>query len=328
MTIHPCKLQLSTPSTTANLGPGFDCLGLALDQRNSWELTLLEGSQPGRCRVVSCRGGDEFETIPRDERHLFFHSWTQLHQRGFGPDLLASMTSAGLEAELSCCNVTPLSRGLGSSAALRVASCEAYRRLTGTLERPAWELGAQLEGHPDNAAPAGLGGLVLGIRHPDGAFETIALPIHECWKVVVAIPNYTLPTSKARDVLPDMVPRQDAIFNLGRLGFLLEGLRNGDADLVGYGCRDRLHQEQRASLVPGLSTVMEAAVAAGAAASYLSGAGPTVAAFVDQRNGESASTGVVEAMHSAFAKAGFESSVSAVSVDRYGLQAVEACSPA
>ena len=319
-TIKPCKYRLSAPSSSANLGPGFDCLGLALDQRNEWEITLREGQAPGRCRLVENSGGGDLEQIPTDEEHLFFRSWRILHERGFGPDLSAMLREAGLEVELRAKNATPISRGLGSSAALRVASAAVYARTTGRSDRPAWELASQLEGHPDTAGAAGLGGLVLGTRDADGRYRLLCPPIHTCWKVAVAVPQFCLHTAGARDALPKELPLADAVFNMSRLGFLLEGLKSGDADLVSLGGQDRWHQEKRARLVPGLLKVMEAATAAGAATAFLSGAGPTVGAFVDQRRGEEHGLAVAQAMGRAFTEAGVESQVEVMSVDTRGLE--------
>ena len=323
MSISPCRLQLSAPSTSANLGPGFDCLGVALQQRNRWTVSVRPGSEPGRCRVVETTGGGANEDIPSDESHLFFASWAKLHEMGFGPDLFGLLKDEGLEVELSAANATPIARGLGSSAALRVASSEVYRRLTQHTDRPAWELAAQLETHPDNAGPAGLGGLFVGTQDSDGRFRALVPPIHECWRVVVAIPNFSLHTAKARACLSSEIPRTDSIFNTSRLPFLLEGLRTGDSDYLTLGCQDRLHQSQRAGLIPGFYQVMEAASKAGAAASYLSGAGPTMAAFVDMRQGVSAGAQVADAMDRAFQAAGVTSTTLVLEVDQAGLQVME-----
>lgn len=318
--LEPCRYKLSAPSSTANLGPGFDCLGLALDQRNEWELVLLEGSAPGRCRLVENVGGGDLEEIPTDEAHLFFKSWQILHQRGFGPDLFELLRESGLEVELRARTSTPISRGLGSSAALRVASAAAYTRLSGETSRPSWELASQLEGHPDNAGAAGLGGLVLGTLDPSGRYRLLCPPLHSCWKVAVAIPEFCLHTSGARGALPRELPLADAIFNLSRLGFLLEGLKAGDAELVQLGGQDRWHQERRARLVPGLLEVMQAAQEAGAATSFLSGAGPTVGAFVDTRQGPAHGQAVVEAMTRTFAEFKVESKGEVLAVDTRGLE--------
>jgi homoserine kinase len=319
--LKPCRYRLSAPSSTANLGPGFDCLGLALDQRNIWDVTLTEGTVPGRCRLVESSGGQALEDIPVDENHLFFASWKILHERGFGPDPFALLRESGLEVELRAQNATPISRGLGSSAALRVASAAMFCRLTGETDRPAWELGSQLEGHPDNSGPAGLGGMTLGtLDSEENRYRLICPPLHSCWKVAVAIPQFCLHTAGARAALPKTMSYQDAIFNMGRLGFLLEGLKSGDAELVELGCQDRWHQNQRAAMVPGLCDVMKAAVESGAAAAFLSGAGPTVAAFVDQRLGDGLGERVSKQMCRAFEEAGVKANVEVMSVDTRGLE--------
>lgn len=323
MKISPCRLQLSAPSTSANLGPGFDCLGLALNQRNIWVVSVLPGNSPGRCRVVESTGGGANEEIPVDENHLFFSSWTKLHQMSFGPDLFLLLKDQGFEIELRAENKTPIARGLGSSAAVRVASAEVYRRLTGAVERPAWELAAQLETHPDNAGSAGLGGLFIGTRDQSGRFRALQPTVHECWRVVVAIPDFSLHTAKARACLPTEIPRADSIFNTGRLPFLLEGLRTGDQDFLHLGCQDRLHQNQRASLIPGFHQVMEAAAENGAAASYLSGAGPTMAAFVDGRRGAELAGKVARSMKTAFEQAGVSCTTEVLEIDQAGLQVME-----
>lgn len=316
MTIEPTRFTLRVPSTTANLGPGFDCLGLALGQDNVWTVEVIEDDEPGRCRVVELTG-ESATTLPKGESHLFFASWKALAEKGFGPDLFASLRAAGLAVRLHASNGTPLARGLGSSAAVRVASAETYRRLTGCVAL-AWEMAATIEGHPDNAAPAGLGGLISGLLDKDGFWRALSYETHPCWQVVTAIPEFSLLTVEARRVLPKRYDKTAAIFNLARLPYVIEGLVRGDQDLVRWGCDDQLHQPQRASLIPGFHDVISAGVRAGAAAVYLSGAGPTMAAFVDRRTGATAAVG--QAMREAFARHGVESNSLTLEVDRAGLQ--------
>lgn len=322
--MKPCNLKLTAPSTSANLGPGFDCLGLALEQRNSWTVTVCEGSHPGRCRLVESSGGGANEVIPEDERHLFFSSWKKLQELGFGPDLFDLLRQSGLEVQLRAANATPIARGLGSSAAVRVASAEVYRRLTGRTERPAWELGAQLEGHPDNAGPAGLGGLVLGtLDQETNRYRALQPEIHSCWQLAVAIPNFSLHTAQARAVLPQQLSRGDGIFNMGRLAFLLQGLQTGDSDFLKLGCQDRWHQHQRASLIPGFQDVLDASLVAGGAAAFLSGAGPTMACFVDRRQGTGLASEVAKAMEQAFLSHSVQADVLVLEVDKSGLLVTE-----
>lgn len=319
MNLKPCRYAFYTPSTSANLGPGFDCLGLALKQRNRWSITVREG-KPGRLWVSRQTGGEATEELPQDENHFFFAAWDMLFRMGFGPDLSTLLGRAGLEVELEAECHTPIARGLGSSAALLVASCEAYRRLTERVDRPAWELASQLEGHPDNAGPAGLGGLFLGTRDEQSRFRALQPAIHSCWSLVVAVPDFSLHTAHARAVLPPSISREDGIFNMGRLPFLLEGLRTGDSDFLKLGCQDRWHQNQRATLIPGFYQVLNAAEEAGASAGYLSGAGPTMASFVDTRRGESVAREVADAMVSAFSTVGVKARGLVLEVDRTGLE--------
>lgn len=325
MNLAPTTFTLRAPSTTANLGPGFDCLGLALVQENTWTVEVTASGPPGRCLVVECTG-ESAATIPRNEAHVFFGTWRALHDKKLGPDLQAALGQAGLSVRLSAHNGTPLARGLGSSAAVRVASAEAYRRLTGATQGgEAWQLGSTIEGHPDNAAPAGLGGLISGLRDNEGTWRAIKHDIHPCWQVVAAIPEFSLLTVEARRVLPKRYEKSAAIFNLARLPYVIEGLRRGEADLVRWGCDDQWHQPYRASLIPGFHRVIAAGNQAGASAVYLSGAGPTMAAFVDSREGKAEA--VSQAMHQAFKEAGVTANVRVLDVDHIGLQVREGVSP-
>lgn len=317
MTIEPMKITLRVPSTTANLGPGFDCLGLALAQENSWTLEVTAEEEAGECRVMEIEG-ESAATLPRGGGHLFFATWRHIAEKGLGPDLLSGLRRAGLGARLWAYNGTPLARGLGSSAAVRVAASEAYLRLTGETKMQAWQLGSAIEGHPDNAAPAGLGGFVAGLCDQQGGWHAVPLEIHTCWQLVVAIPEFSLLTVEARRVLPKRYAKTDAIFNLARMPFLIEGLRRGEPELVSQGCDDAFHQPYRAGLIPGFSQVLEAGKRAGAAAVYLSGAGPTVAAFVDRRTG--AAEAVSFAMKEAFGGNGVEALSLALEVDHRGLE--------
>ncbi len=320
MHLEPTTFTLRVPSTTANLGPGFDCLGLALDQYNLWRVEVVESETPGSLEVVECRG-ESAATLPIDERHYFFYTWRLLAQGGYGPSLSPLLRKSGLSVHLKADNGTPLARGLGSSAALRVAAAEAYCLLTGSREYESWKLASTLEGHPDNAAPAGLGGLIGGLRTDKETWEALRLEIHDCWQVVTAIPEFSLLTSEARRVLPRKYDKAATIFNLSRMPYLLEGLRRGDSDLVARGCDDQLHQPHRSDLIPGYAEVTRAGVSAGAAAVYLSGAGPTMAAFVDRRS--EAGERVGAAMVEAFADNGVVASARVFNVDRMGLQVLD-----
>lgn len=312
-------MTLQVPSTTANLGPGFDCLGLALNLSNTWKLTVETSATPGLCEVVSCQG-EGCDTLPTDGSHFFFSSWDTFYLMGFGPNLFSALKDSGLSAKLEAENGTPLARGLGSSAAVLVASAEAYRRLTGGEDFAAWQMASAVERHPDNAAPAGLGGLVSGMRAEDGVYRAIVQEIHPCWELAVVIPEFSLLTEDARRVLPARYERSQTIYNLSRLPFLIEGLRRGDSELLSLGCDDWLHQRQRASLIPGFRSVLSAGREAGASAVYLSGAGPTIAAFVDTRKGSELTEKVGQAMLGAFQEHDVKARTMALEVDHSGLK--------
>ena len=189
-------------------------------------------------------------------------------------------------------NRIPPARGLGSSAAAIVGGLLAAEKLLGRPV-PVLELATRMEGHPDNVAPALMGGLVASGVLREGPVAR-PLPLHECWQMAVAVPAFPLPTEEARKAMPSRYELEDVVYNLSRLALLLPGLAEGlELDLD-----DRLHQPFRERLVPGFREVCAAASRQGASGAFLSGAGPTIAAFVDSRRASAA--GVAEAMAAAF----------------------------
>lgn len=265
--------RLIAPATSANLGPGFDCLGVALDLCNEVEVECLAGEGQIHLQLE----GEGAAQLPHDESHLLTRvALDYLRSKG-----IARWPSM----RISCLNRIPLARGLGSSAATRVLGVMLGQLLaTGRVEqRETLEVATRLEGHPDNVAPAVYGGLAASLAESDGSVHSLAWPVHDCWRVVVAIPNFTLETERSRSVLPEQFSRADAIFNLAHLPWVLRGLGEGQPEWLARGSQDRWHQDQRMPLIPGMSQVLRAARGAGACASYLSGAGPTLAAWVDRR---------------------------------------------
>lgn len=267
------KFRLRAPATSANLGPGFDCVGLALDLWNEVEVECLAGEGVVEVQLE----GEGAGQLPVDESHLMLRvAFDYLRQNG---------VSRWPRLRLSCLNRLPLARGLGSSAATRVLGVLLGQRLRGRgvdlSELFSWA--SRHEGHPDNVAAAVYGGLTTGLAEPDGSFHALGWAVHECWRVVVAIPLFPLETERSRQAVPATLARADAVFNLARLPWLLHGLASGRSDELARGCQDRWHQAQRAELIPGMERVFAAARAAGASAVYLSGAGPTLAALVDER---------------------------------------------
>jgi homoserine kinase len=226
---------------------------------------------------------------------------------------------------LSLENAIPLSRGLGSSAAARVGALAAANEWVRRQGRRAASraelvtLATQLEGHPDNVAPALFGGLVASAKiGEENEISALALPLHveKFPRLLVFIPDSELATSQARSVLPDMVSRTDATFNVSRTALLMAALAGERWDVLGESLRDRLHQNQRAQLMPGFLPMLRAASEAGAFGATLSGAGPTVLAWLP--HDEDITREVQTALENAAAEHEVFGHVRAVEVDRDG----------
>lgn len=259
-------VRVRVPATTANLGPGFDSLGLALGLRDELEVRAL--GSPGVVVEVKGQGAGE---VPDDETHLVVRA-VRLALDHVG----ASQT--GLH--LTCVNRIPHGRGLGSSAAAVVAGILAARGLIGEPgaldDAVALRIATQLEGHPDNAAPAILGGATIAWSDADGP-RAVRIAIDPRLTPVVLVPSTRLATSRARGVLPATVPHADAAFQAGRAALLIEALTRRP-DLLFPATEDRLHQRYRAEVMSESVALVDALRARGVAA-VISGAGPTVLAL-------------------------------------------------
>ncbi len=262
--LHDGPVEVRVPATSANLGPGFDSLGLALDLHDR---VVAEVAPSGLEVVVEGAGSEE---VPRDERHLVV--------RG----MRAAFARMGVEPpglRLHCHNAVPHSRGLGSSAAALVSALVAARGLVVDGEAllddaGLLDLASDLEGHPDNVAPALLGGFVISGRDAGGRWYAVSSPVHPDVRAVVLVPGEGVSTEVARGLLPATVPHADAAANSGRTALLVAALA-GRPELLEEATRDWLHQEQRAPAMPQTLGVVHALRAEGHAAT-VSGAGPTV----------------------------------------------------
>jgi homoserine kinase len=275
------------PATTANLGPGFDCLGLALDL---WNETRFAASGDGIVVNVTGRGT---ETLPKDETNLVAQAALRVYEEAGVP------APAGLTID---CEVrVPLASGLGSSSSAVVAGLLGANELLGHhFKREALlEMAADIEGHPDNVVAALLGGLTIVVRKDEHLLtKKILVPeVH----VALAVPDLPFSTRTARAGLPTEVSMKDAVFNLGRTPLVVEALRTGDFELLGQVMDDRLHQANRLKLIPGGRAAWVAAQKAGAAAVAISGSGPSLVAFVSLASDAAAVAG---AMAEAFAAEG------------------------
>jgi len=300
----PLRVHVRVPATSANLGPGFDALGLALALYN--EVTAseadtvsvtIEGEGAGRLST-----GAE-NVVARAVRHAYD---------------AAGRPFKGVA--LTCVNRVPTARGLGSSAAAWVGGLVAGNALLGgPLSREALlALAARAEGHPDNVTAALLGGLTVSCALGEGRIAAISLPVPGAVRWVVLVPETTSATAEARAVLPPTYSRADAVFNVQRVSLLLAALQSGRFDLLGAALDDRIHQPYRLRLFPWMTAVADAARAAGALGCVLSGAGPSLLAAVRDD-----ADVVARSMEGALAAAGVRGRACAFAVDTEGAMSRE-----
>jgi homoserine kinase len=291
-------ISVRVPATSANLGPGYDAVGLALSL--STRISLERSPFPS----IEVSGAGE-DLIPRGIDHPAYRAASFVAEIVGESDAHFSLFQE---------NDIPPIRGLGGSAAALVGGAVAANDLFGgQIAAPdLLNLVCELDGHPDNAAPALLGGLVIGTLTPHGVSSVRLEPKNI--KVAVAVPDFAVSTTAARRALPESVLHRDAVFNVGRSGLLLGALATGEYDLLRVAMQDRLHQPYRAHLIPGLDEVIEAAHQNGAYGACLSGSGPTVLAFVSADRAEK----VAAAMRAAFEARGVASDAWALDVDLAG----------
>jgi homoserine kinase len=295
-------ISVRVPATSANLGPGYDAVGLAVS------LSMRIGLDRSPHPEIEIRGTGE-HLIPRGPEHPAYRA------ARFVAELVGeSDTQFRLVQE----NSIPPTRGLGGSAAALVGGAVAANDLFGGQIAPPDLLNivCELDGHPDNAAPALLGGLVIGTLTPLGV-SAVRLEPRDL-KVVVAVPDFAVSTTAARRALPESVPHRDAAFNVGRSGLLLGALATGEYHLLRVAMQDRLHQPYRSHLIPGLEDVIDAALAGGAHGACLSGSGPTVLAFAPEERARTIAT----AMQRAFEARDVRADSWALDVDLAGARVV------
>jgi len=292
------RVHVRVPATSANLGPGFDALGLALALHN--EVVAEEGD-----RVSVKIEGEGADRLARDGSNVVARGVKLAYEA-------AGRAFTG--CELACVNRIPTSRGLGSSAAAWVGGLVAGNALLGSpLSRDALlGLAARAEGHPDNVAAAIFGGLTVSCGTPEGV-TAVTLPVTGSLSWVVLVPEVTSATAEARALLPRSVPREDAVFNVQRVALLLASLQAARPAALSVALEDRLHQPYRLKLFPWMPAVATAARAAGALGCELSGAGPSLLAVVAGEGGA-----VGRAMEDALGRAGVRGNARTLDVDAAG----------
>jgi homoserine kinase len=276
---------IHVPASTANLGPAFDCLGLALDL---WNETTLEITGDRLSIEVEGEGANR---IPLDETNLVYRAFRRFCDE-VGTPVPQGLRIIGKQR-------IPFGAGLGSSAAaILTGLLGASALLDQALDKSkVLQLAAELDGHADNVGAALYGGLVL-VSERNGRFQAQQLGAAQLFAVAIA-PEQVLSTHDSRSALPKQIDFKDAVFNIGRSLHVSEALRNGDIEALAAAMEDKLHQPYRFPLIPGAAEAVSAARQAGAAAA-LSGAGPTVIAFVE----EGREKAIAEAMRAPFAERG------------------------
>lgn len=245
--------KIRVPATTANLGPGFDVLGLALSLYNTYEFI-------------------ENTTAVLDDKNMvhraYKYTFQALDREVIGADI-------EIKAEI------PSSRGLGSSAACIAAGIMGANAIMGNPldKEDILNIATQLEGHPDNVAPAIFGGLMISVMDEEGVV-TNRLQLSDDLGFVALVPDYQLSTAEARAVLPRELPLKDAVYNIGRASLLVSALATGRDEIINAGLKDRIHQPYRGSLIPDFDKITELCERHGALGSYISGAGSTIMSII------------------------------------------------
>ena len=267
---HNRTVIVKIPASTANLGPGFDSLGMALSLYAWIEMSAAD-------RTEFTFHGEGMDGLPKDKSNLLYKVAQGLFQEaGVSiPELSISMYSE-----------IPLARGLGSSASAIVGALVAANALIGSpfSNDRLFQIATAMEGHPDNVGASLFGGIIVSAWDGKRA-DHIKLAPHEKLSALVAIPSFQLETEKARHALPAQISMADAVFNVGRSSLLVAALASGELGLIRHAMQDRLHQPYRAALIPGMTEILERAADYGALGAALSGAGPTLIAFVDADSG-------------------------------------------
>lgn len=257
------RLRIRVPASSANLGPGFDCMGIALDWWNTVDVETL-----ARGLVIECPAN-----LPRDKSNAVIQGMIatyKLAQRKL-PPVRVRMDAA-----------IPVASGLGSSSAALISGILAANALMGEpfTRAELLALATHIEGHPDNVTPALLGGLVVAVQEGK-LVHAVRMEVPNDLRAVVFVPDYPVLTKHARAILPTHIPRSDAIYNAGRTALWVAALCERRWDWLDLATRDRLHQPYRVKLVRGMEQMCQAARDAGARGVALSGAGPSIIAFTD-----------------------------------------------
>ncbi|WP_267384560.1 homoserine kinase [Cyanobacterium sp. uoEpiScrs1] len=300
-------VTISVPATTANLGPGFDCIGAAVNQYNCFKFSPIETETSDLVITIT---GKEASRVTCDHTNLVYKSFLKFYQYlGQTPPKIAINIELGV----------PLARGLGSSATAIIGGLMGGNQLAGeplSLSE-IMKLAITIEGHPDNVVPALLGNCQLSVGKAEN-WQICPIAWHPDLIPVVAIPDFELSTKEARAVLPAHLNRDDAIFNIAHLGLLIKALETGNQDWLTMALNDKLHQPYRQTLIKGFNSVKTAALSVGAYGVVISGAGPTVIALTSADYADRVSS----AMTDAWMRIGIKSKAQPLSIDLDGTRVI------
>ena len=252
------KIKVRVPATSANLGSGFDCCGIALELYNAFEYEKRETG----VEIVGCP--QEFA----NENNLAYVAYRAVCEKiGVNPSVKITILDTGV----------PVSRGLGSSATLICSGAYAANKLFGSplSKNEIFEICTEIEGHPDNVAPALFGSFCVSVTDMRGNPYTVRTHVSKRIHFTALIPDFEVQTHHAREVLPEMVKREDAVYNMSRVALLASAFKSGDSELLAIVTKDRLHQQYRRPLFRNIDQIEECARECGAISFMISGAGST-----------------------------------------------------
>jgi homoserine kinase len=301
------KVTISVPATSANLGPGFDCMGLALGLYNTFTFT----QRPEGLEITV--NGEGAEHITLDHTNLVAEAAIYLFRRARRDAGFPTSPLLNLPFHIHIENNVPVMSGLGSSS---TAVMGGLLGANAFLDQPYTRheiltIANDMEGHPDNVTPALLGGMHLIVDDEELVVHTVNTPISQA---IVVLPDMHFPTAEARSVIPKYIPMKHAIFNASRLGLLIRAFQDGDYERLRIAMQDRLHQPYRLPLIPGAQPAIDNAHALGAAVA-MSGAGPSLIAFVENGHDE-----VAAGMMAGFKNAGISARHWLLPLDQMGSQ--------
>lgn len=300
-------ITFKIPATSANIGSGFDSVGLALNLYNEIHIYENDNSKKIEFEIF---GEGENEISKRD--NMIYSAMKLIFKK------LKSKPNKGYI--IKCINRIPLSRGLGSSSAAIIGGLLCSNFILGNklkIEKDILNMAVQIEGHPDNVAPAILGGIVSGVVKKEEDFKYIKIKPPKNLKAIVSIPDFYLSTEIARNILPKEITRKDAIFNISRAALLTSALFSNRLDLLEIATEDKIHQDYRAKFIPNLNQLFKETKKAGAYSVTISGAGSSILALA--KDDKNIIEKVSKAMHSSFKKKNINSVIKVLNIPTKGI---------